>query len=464
MQTQETTSISAQSDADTNSGKQAWLTVLTPWRKATLIALPTFLVTRLLMIILTYFGGVLFNVQSNSSFPLTFQSILYYWYQWDAPRNLSIAAQGYTNPAYTTLFPLYPAIVHLVSALLHLDTLLTGMIISNLALFGAMIIIYRLVENEFDAGTAKRCMLYIAIFPTALFFFTAYNTALLLFLTITTIYLLRQGSWWLAGCFGGLAALTDLSGSLLFIVFLCEFVRQQGPILRQSPAMKSNLQRRAASSVAEADTQQADTSEPETINVSGGFTQTIEGQAEQRARVMLVIPLLASILIPLGLMIYALSLSKPFQDPFIFLHPVTTNQPGLFGGLITAFHTLSSGSWDTFAATHSIFELLLLLGMIALIVAGFKGRERLAPTQWPLLVFGVLIIIYALLFPNQLGVAFNQYDPLPSMQYAALLFIPGFIILARMGRYPWVHQTYLLFSTPLLAFLVIQMFKMLWAM
>jgi hypothetical protein len=423
MQTQETTSTSAESDADSNNVKQAWLTALAPWRKATLVALPTFLVTRLLMIILTYFGGVLFNVQSNSTFPLTFQSILYYWYQWDAPRNLTIASQGYTNPTYTTLFPLYPAIVHLVSAPLHLDTLLAGMIISNLALLGAMMVIYRLVENEFDAGTAKRCMLYIAVFPTALFFFTAYNTALLLFLTITTIYLLRQGSWWLAGCFGGLAALTDLTGSLLFIIFLCEFVRQQGSIMRQAwPA------------------------------------------SEKRTKIILASPLLASILIPIGLLIYAAALSKPFHDPFIFLHPSPDSQPGIFSGLITAFHTISSGSLNTFAATHSLFELLLLLGMVALLLAGFKGRERLAPTQWPLLVFGILIVIYALLFPNQLGLAFNQYDPLPSMQYAALLFIPGFIILARMGRYPWVHQTYLLFATPLLAFLVFQMFKMLWAM
>jgi hypothetical protein len=423
MQTQETASISAASDADINNVKQAWLTALTPWWKAALITLPTFLVTRLLMLILTYFGGILFNVQSNSSFPLTLQSILYYWYQWDAPRNLTIAAQGYTNPADTTIFPLYPTLVHFISSPLHLDTLITGMIISNLALFGAMIVIYRLVDNEFDAGTAKRCILYITLFPTALFFFTAYNTALLLFLIVTTLYLLRQGSWWLAGCIGGLAALTDLTGSLLFIIFLCEFCRQQGPRLRQAWSNR-----------------------------------------ERSAQVILASPLLASILIPFGLLIYAYSLSKPFHDPFIFLHPSAANQPGLFGGLITAFHTLSSGSWDTFAATHSIFELVLLLGMIALLIAGYKGRERLAPTQWPLLVFGILVVIYALLFPNQLGLTFNQYDPLPSMQYAALLFIPGFIILARLGRYPWVHQTYLLFSTPLLAFLVFQMFKMLWAM
>ncbi len=423
MQTQKTTSIAVEADTDAKNLKQIWITSMTPWWKAGLITLPTFLVTRLLLIILTYFGGVLFNVQNNSSFALTFQSILYYWYQWDAPRNLTIATQGYTDPNYTTLFPLYPVLVHLISAPLHLDVLLTGMIISNLALFGAMIIIYRLVENEFDAGTAKRCILYIAIFPTALFFFTAYNTALLLFLVLMTIYLLRQGSWWLAGCFGGLAALTDLTGSLLFIIFLCEFFRQQGPIMRQA-----------------------------WLN------------SDRRASTILASPLLAAFLIPFGLAIYAYALSKPFHDPFIFLHPPATNQTSILGGLTTAFHTLGSGSWDTFAAIHSVFELFLLLGMIVLLFAGYKGRERLAPTQWPLLVFGVLLVIYALLFPNQLGVPFNQYDPLPSMQYIALLFIPGFIILARLGRYPWVHQTYLLFSTSLLAFLVFQMFKALWAM
>ncbi|GCF09297.1 hypothetical protein [Dictyobacter arantiisoli] len=422
MQAQDTTAIPSGSVQDTASLKQLWSGMFNAWWKAGRAVLPTFLVTRLLLIVLTYLGGVLFTVQTNSTFALNGQSLLYNWYHWDAIRNLTITTQGYTDPAYTALFPLYPVLIHLVSTPLHLDILLTGMLISNMALLGAFMVLFRLVEEEFDAGTAKRCLLYLALFPSALFFFTAYNSALLLFFVVLSIYLLRHQSWWLAGCIGGLATLTDFTGIFLFVLFLCEFFRQEGSILRES------------------------------------------WKQHKQAGFILGLPLVASLLIPLGLVIYCSALRKPFHDPLIFWHANADSRPALLGGLFTALHTLVSGSLNTFAATHSIFELLILLAMLLLLFASWKGRERLAPTQWPLIVFGALVIVYALLVPNQPGVAFSQYDPLPSLQYAALIFIPGWLIMARLGRYPWVHQSYLLFSTPLLAFLVFQMFKMLWAM
>ncbi|GHO86776.1 hypothetical protein [Dictyobacter formicarum] len=421
MQAQETTNDTTTSVAPEGL-QHTWRTALILWRKAALAALPAFLVTRLLLLVLTYFGGILFNIQGPSSFAFTPRNILYSWYHWDATRNLAIATQGYTDASYTALFPLYPTIVHALSALLHMDILLASMIISNLAFFGALTVLYLLVEPEFDASMARRCMLYLAIFPTALFFFAAYNSALLLFFTLLCLYLLRQRSWWLAGCIGGLAALTDLLGICLFIIFLCEFFRQQLPQLRQS-------------------------------------------EQGRGARLRSLLPLSAALLIPIGLLIYSYALKKPFHDALIFLHPqADAPKPGFTGGLSTAIRALFSGSLYTFAAAHSLFELLLLLGMVALLVMSFVGRERLARGLWPLQVFGILVIIYALLVPNQPGLPFNQYDPLPAIQYTALLCVPGFLVLARLGRYPWVHQAYLLFATPLLAFLVFQMFKVLWAM
>ncbi|GCE18361.1 hypothetical protein [Dictyobacter kobayashii] len=422
MQAQETTKDTT-ATAEAEGQQHRWRTALIPWRQAALAALPAFLLTRLLLLVLTYFGGILFNAQGPSSFAFTPQSILYNWYHWDATRNLTIATQGYTDPSYTALFPLYPTIVHALSSLLHMDILLAGMIISNLAFFGALMVCYLLVEPEFDASMAKRCMLYLAIFPTALFFFAAYNTALLLFFTLLCLYLLRQRSWWLAGCIGALAALTDLMGIFLFIVFVCEFFRQQGPQIKQVQ--------------------------------TGG----------RGAQIRSLLPLIAALFIPIGLLIYSYALKKPFHDALIFLHPQQGNpSPGFLGGLFTALHTLSGGSPFSFATAHALFELLILLGIVILLVMSFIGREQLPKGQWPLQIFGILVIIYALLVPNQPGLPFSQFDPLPSIQYAALLCIPAFLVLARLGRYPWVHQTYLLFATPLLALLVFQMFKVLWAM
>ncbi|GLV57797.1 hypothetical protein KDH_46320 [Dictyobacter sp. S3.2.2.5] len=420
MQAQETTDTTT--SVDPEDLQHTWRASLVSWRKAALAALPVFLVTRLLLLVLTYFGGILFNAQGPSSFAFSVQNILYNWYHWDATRNLTIATQGYVDPSYTAFFPLYPTIVHVVSAPLHMDILLAGMIISNLAFFGALTVLYLLIEPEFDASMARRCMLYLAIFPTALFFFTAYNSALFLFLTLLCLYLLRRRSWWLAGCIGGLAALTDLLGICLFIVFLCEFFRQQLPQLRQA-------------------------------------------EQDRNAKLRALLPLIAALLIPVGLIVYGYALKKPFHDGLIFLHPRPgAPRIGFLAGPATAIRTLFSGSPYTYAATHALFELLLLLGMIALLIMGFVGREKLARSFWPLQVFGILVIVYALLVPNQPGQPFNQYDPLPAIQYTALLCIPGFLILARLGRYPWVHQAYLLFATPLMAFLAFQMFKVLWAM
>ncbi|GCE26138.1 hypothetical protein KDA_16220 [Dictyobacter alpinus] len=400
-----------------------WRSALDPWRKAALAALPTFLLTRLLLLVLTYFGGILFNAQGASSFAFTANSILYNWYHWDAIRTLAIATRGYVDPSYTAIFPLYPVIIHTFSAPLHIDILLAAMLISNLAFFAALMVLYLLVEAEFDAGTARRALLYLAVFPTALFFFMAYNSALLLLFTLLCLYFLRRGSWWLAGLAGALATLTDLFGCILFVVFLCEFFRQQGPELRKQ-----------------------------------------ENLAEKRERILKLLPLVAALFIPLGLIIYSLALQKPFHNPLVFLHPQEANNNVSLGGLFTALHILTSGSWLTYAAAHALFELLILSGMLLLLFMGWKGRERLAAGQWPWLVFGTLAILYAILLPNQPGLPANQFDPLPSVQYVALLFIPGLLVLARLGRYPWLHQTYLLFATPMLAFLVFQLFKILWAM
>ena len=74
---------------------------------------------------------------------------------------------GLLGQEYVAYFPLYPAIVHTSSAILHQDPLIIGILISNLAFLGALMVLYRFVAKEFDQETAKRCILYITIFPTA---------------------------------------------------------------------------------------------------------------------------------------------------------------------------------------------------------------------------------------------------------------------------------------------------------
>lgn len=396
--------------------RQEWRTLLTSWWQACRAVLPTFLLTRLLLLVLTYFGGVLFNVPNNSSFALTARTVLYSWYHWDAPRYLTIASQGYIDQSYTGFFPLYPTLVHTVSLLVHRDILLVGMIIANLSFLAALVVFYRLVEHEFEAETAARSVLFISIFPTALLFFTAYNTSTLFFLLISCFYLLRRAHWWLAGFVGLLAALTDFIGILLFIVFIYEFLRQY-----------------------------------------------IAAESQKTRSLLSLLPLLAALLIPLGTGTYSNALARKGLDRFAFLHPQST--PSILAPwttLASLFKSITSNSIYSFGGTHGIFELLVLILFIATLVLCFVGPVRLASSQWIFGVFGILLLLSILIFPTLPGGMQSQYNPIPALLPASLLFFIGVIIIGRLGKRAEFSTVYLLFSLPMLAFFLFQLFTAHW--
>src|SRR5581483_5998886 len=134
------------------------------------------------------------------------------WNHGDAPHYLHIARYGYHIPSDTTFFPLFPL---LISTFAHLvgnedwSYLFSGMLISNLTLLGTLFVLYQLAVESNGEEIAQRTLLYLCIFPTAFFFFTAYSEALFLFLTTSTFLALRRQHWWLAGLLGLCATVTD---------------------------------------------------------------------------------------------------------------------------------------------------------------------------------------------------------------------------------------------------------------
>ncbi|HLZ64117.1 MAG TPA: mannosyltransferase family protein [Ktedonosporobacter sp.] len=418
MQKQKSGTLTADMPPSSETGQPAWRAIIAPWWKAALAVLPTFLITRLIFLLLTYFGGVLFTVPNYSTTALTARDVLYSWYRWDAIRFITIATKGYISLDYAAFFPLYPALERTFSSVLHLDILLTGMLISNIVFFGTLIVLYRLVESEFDSATAKRTALYLSIFPTAFFFFAAYNESLFLFFLLLSFYTMRRGLWWLAGLFGGLATLTRSIGLLLVVIFLCEYVRQEWPRLRQS------------------------WKEDEGLHILRHFFS-----------------LLAVVLIPLGLGVYSFGLYKIFGDPLAFSHAQVNWRENLnfpWVAPFTGLKILATQSPFTFASPHIIIDLTALLLFLLLLVLTFFGPERFARHQWTFALFGLLALVYALLFPGSPGAGGIPYDPIPSTQRFVLEIFAGFIMMARLGRRPWFHQGYLLLALPLLAFLVFQ--------
>jgi Gpi18-like mannosyltransferase len=390
--------------------RRSWLHA---WWQAALAVFPLFVVTRIVFVLLTYFGVILFSVHNYSMRALSSSMLLNAWARWDAVRFITIATKGYLNLSYAAFFPLYPWLIHIFSISLHVDPLVTGMVISNLAFLAMLIVLYRLVETEFNREVAQKTVLYLSIFPTALFFFAAYNESLFILFVLLCYYALRRGSWWLAGIFGCLATLTRSTGLLLVAPFLYEFVRQVFPQLRVAWREK-----RAFSAL------------------------------------KLLAGLPALLLIPLGLGIYARYLKQRYHDPLAFDHAQVYWRYGLnppWAGTVQQIHTIITMPPFSFFAAHDIIDLTALLFALVLLILCFVGPVRFSISQWSMPLFCLLALLFPLFFPG-LG-----YDALPSTQRFVLELFAIFIVLARFGRrYSWLNQWYMTLALPMLAFFTLQ--------
>lgn len=138
------------------------------------------------------------------------------WQRFDTNWYLAIAARGYAPDGSTVYFPLYPALIRVATVLVG-DPLLAALLISNLALIGALVLLYWLGERFFDAASARRAVAYLLLFPTGFFLLVAYTESLFLLFTLGAFVFAARGRWRLAAMCGALTALTRLQGVLLIV-------------------------------------------------------------------------------------------------------------------------------------------------------------------------------------------------------------------------------------------------------
>lgn len=139
-------------------------------------------------------------------------------FHWDGYWYILIADRGYSIHAATTAFwPLYPLLIKAGYDLSKWPMPILGVILSNLALLGALLVLYRLVRLDYGDAVAGRTVWLLALFPTAFFFSAVYTESLFLLLTAASIYCGRTDRWGRAAAFGFLAALTRNTGVLVII-------------------------------------------------------------------------------------------------------------------------------------------------------------------------------------------------------------------------------------------------------
>ena len=158
--------------------------------------------------------------------------------QWDGAHYLRIAAQGYGGDEFA-FFPLFPYTVKAVAALVPIPPVLVALLLVNVALLGALLVLYRLSERCLGAAIARNVVLLTCLNPMAIFFAIPYTESFyLLFTALTLAALVRRptGPGGLlggglgglaAGLWGGLAAATRPTGVVLVASIGVGFWRQR---------------------------------------------------------------------------------------------------------------------------------------------------------------------------------------------------------------------------------------------
>lgn len=355
-----------------------------------------FLLTRLLLVLVTYFGFVLLNALKYSSTPVNIVGLLTSWNQWDGANYVRIAQFGYMTHFDVAFFPLFSLLIAAIAYPLgSWSYLAVGMILSNAALLGAMFVLYHLAVDIAGEQVGRRTLLYLTIFPTAFFFFAPYNESLFVLLIAGGFLAIRRQRWWLAGLLGMLAALTRSAGLLFVIPYLVEVW-----VSRESIAV---------------------------------------------SRQGLLLRLLPVILIPLGTVLYSIYCWHIQGNPIAYVSVEShwgrqTTWPWM--GIAQAFAGLFwLQPFGSFYEAHILLDLSATLGFIFLAIKGWRWL-RLSYSIWM-----AVLLLFMLLSPS-----LNSGDALVSNQRLVLEMFPAFITLAMLGvKHSRVHQALLLLFPVLLA-------------
>jgi Mannosyltransferase (PIG-V) len=136
------------------------------------------------------------------------------WARWDSNFFVGIAQDGYDN-ASAAFHPLYPALVAGLGRVFFGHYVLAGLVISLVAALGCFVLFHRLAVERLGAAGARRSVLYLAIFPMALFLQAVYSESLFLLLVLAAFAVAERQRFALAGLAAGLAILTRAAGLAL---------------------------------------------------------------------------------------------------------------------------------------------------------------------------------------------------------------------------------------------------------
>jgi len=360
----------------------------------------TFVTTRIPIIVIAELASTVIAQRPGEHVAESANPLLAVWGRWDAVHYLDIAQSGYygTDMAF---FPLYPLLIRLAGMFVGND-LIAGFVISNVAFFFALLFFYKLVEHQYTRAVAHRAIFYVSIFPTAVFFSAVYTESLFFFLTVASFYYIREHKWLTAGLIGALAALTRVEGVLLVVPYAIEVF-------------------------------------------SAARTSGFELFFGHRRRLARVIGGVCAI--PLGLLSYMSFLWVLRGDPLYFSHVQSHWDRHLAWPWVSVIHSFKviAHAKSGLPIANEAIELAFTLLMIAVLIGGFW---RLRPSFSAYMALSIVIPM--------------STSSLMSMPRFALVLFPMFVVLALWGGRPWVNNTIVAFSLPLLGLFTVMFAAWYW--
>lgn len=307
------------------------------------------------------------------------------WQRFDGQHYLRIARQGYIAESDSAFPPLYPLAIRGVGSLFggsSIDNLMASILISNLAFLGLLILLHTITTAEFDSDSATRTLIYLALFPTGFFLLAPYTESLYILFALGSIWMAKQNRFWLAGSLGLLAAFTRLTGWILIIPLVFEYVQWRCGTARKTATTK--------------------------------WGSTV----------------LAPLLPPLGLVGFLVWRWQAGLPPLTVIYEQywlqTTGFPGIDLG--TAINTFFFNGTVRAGGFTFIIDFLMAIFLIGTTVWTF---HRLGTTYG---LYSALMLLFILLPVSQ------NYKPLYSFSRYALAFFPTFMLLGWVGKHPLLHR------------------------
>jgi hypothetical protein len=199
----------------------------TPWAAAVFDALVAVLTVHIVPKVTAFLSNLIVPSARPRPYSLPFASAKFAetFAAWDSGWYFDIAQRGYywnpTGQSSLAFFPLYPMLMRALAwPFGGSDRALwtAGIVLSYSCLLLGLAVLHRFTARTLgDRETARRTVLYVAVFPFAYFFTQVYTESLFLLTSVSAVAAALGSRWAWAGAFGALAALTRPNGVLIAV-------------------------------------------------------------------------------------------------------------------------------------------------------------------------------------------------------------------------------------------------------